>query len=138
MPTSKKAKQNQLSSPNYLLRVWEQATMSQDGSLQTQASAGLPDTVASPSEYSPHLTKADLEDSLSFMYDKLAHKFQVKLYKSINTLTQKIAALGGWTGMLETKYNELHLAYVDLRKDHKAIIWHCASITNPPWSFWQL
>lgn len=73
------------------------------------------------SEYTPQLTKADLEDSLSAMYDRLARKFQAELQKSTSTLTQEIAALGGRTDMLETKHDELHLVYVDLHKDHEAL-----------------
>lgn len=101
--------------------------MSQDGVQPTQAPPDIPDPAASPSasselsEYTPHITKADLVDSLSTMYDRLAHKFQAEIHKSKNTLTQEIAALGGRTDILEIKHDELHLAYIDLRKDHEVL-----------------
>lgn len=92
------------------------------------APTGAPDPAAAPSasseqiEYTRlHFTKADLEDSLSTMFDKLAHKFQAELYKSTSTLTQEIAALGGWTDMLETNHDRLHLAYVDQHKEHETL-----------------
>lgn len=51
---------------------------------------------------------------------KLAETFQTELHhKSTNTLTQELAALGGRTDILETKHDELQLAYTDLRKDHE-------------------
>lgn len=65
-------------------------------------------------EYPAQLTKADLEDSLSAMYNKLAEKFQTELHKTTSTLTQEITALGTRTDLLETKHDELALAHADL------------------------
>lgn len=110
---------------DYLLRVQELSGMPQDGaqSLHAQASAHSP--AASPahpsgeSEYPIQLTKADLEDSLAAMYSKLAEKFLTELFKSTNTLQQELAALGGRTDLLETKHDQLQLAYTDPRRDHE-------------------
>lgn len=73
------------------------------------------------SEYTPQLTKADLDASLSAIYDKLANKFQSELNKTTSTLKQKIASLGGSTDILETKHDELFLAHNDLRKDFELV-----------------
>lgn len=48
-------------------------------------------------------------------------KFQAELHKSTSTLTQEIAAPGGQTDMLETKHDKVHLAYVELHKEHEAL-----------------
>lgn len=76
--------------------------MSKDGTQPTHALKVSPTPAASQfttldhNEYTPpHLTKADLDDSLSTIYDKLARKFQAELHKSTSTLMQEIAALGG-------------------------------------------
>lgn len=60
------------------------------------------------------LTKADLDASLSAIYDKLAKKIQSELHKTTSTLKQEI---GGRTDILETKHDELSLTPNDLRKD---------------------
>lgn len=72
-------------------------------------------------EYTLQLTKADLDDSLAAMYTKLAEKFQTELHKTTNTLQQEMAALGDRTDLLETKHDELQLAYTDLRRDHESL-----------------
>lgn len=101
--------------------------MSQDGAQPMQAHEVSPTPAASQSmtqdhsEYTPHLIKADLENSLLAMYNKLARKFLAKLHRSTSTLMQEIAALGFRTDMLETKHDELHLTYEDLCKDHEAL-----------------
>lgn len=71
------------------------------------------------SEYSMQLTKSDLDDSLTTMYDKLARKFQSKLHKSTNILSLEIAALGTRTDLLETKHDSL--AHSNLRKEHETL-----------------
>lgn len=50
------------------------------------------------------------------MYKKLAHKFQTQLLKLTNTLTQESLALGNRNDLLETKHDELSLAYIDAGK----------------------
>lgn len=69
-------------------------------------------------EYNPPLSKADLDASLSAIYDKLANKIQHELHKSTNALTQEIANIGSRTDILETKHDELSLAHSDLRRDY--------------------
>lgn len=91
--------------------------MSQDGARPRQFTPDAPDQAASLtaaselSEYSPHLTKADLEHRLSTMYDKLARKFQAELHKSTNTLSQEIVTLGGRTDILEIKHESFTVSY---------------------------
>lgn len=68
-------------------------------------------------EYNPPLSKADLDASLTTIYEKLVDKIQLELHKSTNALSQEIAAIGGRTDILETKHDELALAHNDLRKD---------------------
>lgn len=63
------------------------------------------------SEYTSSLSKADLDASLETMYNRLATKFQTELHKTFHALSQEIAALGTRTDKLETKHNELALAY---------------------------
>lgn len=72
-------------------------------------------------EYSLQLTKADLDESLTLMYDKIAQKFQPELHKFTNTLSLEIAALGSRTDLLETKHDELTLVCSDLRKEHESL-----------------
>ncbi|CAI9563639.1 unnamed protein product, partial [Staurois parvus] len=70
------------------------------------------------SEDAQQLTKGDLESCLETMYTKLAAKFQSELHKSTNVLSQEIATLGSRTDCLETKHDELSLAYGDLSREH--------------------
>lgn len=72
-------------------------------------------------EYNMPLTKADLDDSLSAIYEKLAAKIQLELHKSTNALTQEIASIGSRTDVLETKHDELSLAHSDLRRDYETL-----------------
>lgn len=62
-----------------------------------------------------------MDDSLAVIYEKMAYKFQMELNKTTTVLSQKLAALGNRTDMLETKHNKLLLAYSDLSKDHEAL-----------------
>lgn len=73
------------------------------------------------SEYHSTLSKADLDSSLEAMYTRLASKFQMELHKTSHTLSQEIAALGSRTELLETKHDELALAYNDLSRDHESL-----------------
>lgn len=99
----------------------------QDGARRTRSQAHSPAAAPSPphsqgdSEYTFQLTKADLDESLTLMYDKIAQKFQSELLKSTNTLSLEIAALGSRTDLLETKHDELTLVYSDLRKEHESL-----------------
>lgn len=78
--------------------------------------------VSDPSrEYTASLTKTDLESSLEAMYTRLATKFQTELHKTSHTLSQEIAALGSRTERLETKHDELALAYSDLSREHESL-----------------
>lgn len=101
--------------------------MSQDGAqpeetqLRSQAAEASPTHSMGDSEYTLQLTKADLDKSLTVMYNKIAQKFQSELQKSTNTLSLEIAALGTRTYLLETKHDEVNLAYTDLRKDHGSL-----------------
>lgn len=124
MPGSKnrRGKPAQRSLTNYLLHVREQSRMSQDGAQPdtalacTQTTASSPEYSTGDSEYNMQLTKADFDDSLTNMYDKIARKFQSELHKSTNTLSLKIATLGTRTDLLETKDDDL--AHSNLRKDN--------------------
>lgn len=55
------------------------------------------------------------------MYTSLATKFQTELHKTSHTLSQEIAALGSRTELLETKHDELTLAYNDLSREHESL-----------------
>lgn len=111
----------------YILRALQQARMAKYG---TQTQRGVESPVSSSTassqqsenrEYSTQLTMADLEDSLSPMYNRLAEKFQSELHKTTSTLTQEITALVTHTDPLETKHDELAFAHTDLRKDFASL-----------------
>lgn len=78
-------------------------------------------TTSSTSEYHTTLSKADLDISLEAMYTRLATKFQTELHKTSHTLSQEIAALGSHIELLETKHDELALAYNDLSREHDSL-----------------
>lgn len=61
-------------------------------------------------EYNPPLSKADLDASLSAVYEK-----------STNALTQEIANIGSRTDILETKHDKLSLAHSDLWRDYETL-----------------
>lgn len=87
-------------------------------SLSSQAPASQSD---SNREYQASLSKADLDASLEFMYEKLASKFQTELHKTSHKLSQEIAALGSRTDLLETKHDELALAYGELSREYDSL-----------------
>lgn len=103
--------------------------MSQDGAAckgkpPTPASSPRPSSspsVISTGESPTALSKADLDVSLEAMYTRLASKFQTELHKTSHTLSQEIAALGSRTELLETKHDELALAYNDLSREHESL-----------------
>ena len=55
------------------------------------------------------------------MYTRLASKFQSELNKTSHTLSQEISSLGSRTDLLETKHDELALAYSDLSREHENV-----------------
>lgn len=63
---------------------------------------------------------SDLEASLD-MYTELAAKFQSELHKTSHALSQEIRALGTRTDRLETKHDELTLAYNELSREHESL-----------------
>lgn len=81
----------------------------------------LPRSQTPTCEYQASLSKADLDASLEFMYEKLATKFQTELHKTFHTLSQEIAALGTRTDMLETKHDKLALAYGELSREYDSL-----------------
>lgn len=96
--------------------------MAEDGAQTVMAPLCHPDTAASSAHsadngYTLQLTRVDLDDSLATMYGKMANKFQTELNKSIAMLSQELAALE----KIEQTDEELHMAYSDLRKDHKLL-----------------
>lgn len=103
--------------------------MSQDGAAgRSNSPAPTPPSPPTPSlklgsnsEYSAALSKAHLEASLEAMYARLATKFQTELHKTSHTLSQEIAALGTRTERLETKHDELALAYNDLSREQESL-----------------
>ena len=70
-------------------------------------------------EYSSPLSKADLDESLTLIFEKLVDKIEKEVHKSTAALSQEIASIGGRTDLLETKHDELSLAHNDLRKDYE-------------------
>lgn len=70
-------------------------------------------------EYSSPLSKADLDASLTTIFDKLVNKIESEVHKA--TLSQEIANIGNRTDILETKHDELSLAHNDLRKDYESL-----------------
>ena len=92
---------------------------------QSSKSAGAPlqmnASTQNTNEHPTQITKADLDDSLTRIYEKLADKIQYELQKTTSTLTQEIASLGGRTDVLETKHDKLSLAHNDLRKDFELL-----------------
>lgn len=72
------------------------------------------------SEYTS-LSKADVDASLKALYNRLAEKFQAELHKTTHELSQEIAALGIRTDRLETKHDELVLAYSELSREHETL-----------------
>ena len=70
-------------------------------------------------EYNSPLSKADLDESLSLIFNKLVEKIEKEVHKSTAALSQEIACIGGRTDLLETKHDELSLAHNDLRKDYE-------------------
>lgn len=103
--------------------------MSQDGAgAITQAasrkSASMPSDLtpnAGISEYPPPLSKADLDNSLTTIFEKLVDKIESEVHKSTTALSQEIASIGTRTDILETKHDELSLAHNDLRKDYETL-----------------
>lgn len=93
----------------------------QQGSQSSAASPVISAPTQEDGECPAQLTKADLEDSLSTMCEKLAGTFQSELHKATNTLPLKNPALGGLTDLLETKHNKFALANADLRKDYGSL-----------------
>lgn len=82
--------------------------MAHDGAQQkiTQARSLAADSSLGECEYSLQLTKADLDESLSTMYDKIAQQSQSELHESTNTLSLEIAALGSRTDLLEIYWSD--------------------------------
>ena len=70
-------------------------------------------------EYNSPLSKADLDESLSHIFDKLVEKIEREVHKSTAALSHEIASIGSRTDLLETKHDELSLAHNDLRKDYE-------------------
>ena len=124
MPSGNK-RRNRRSPHNFTSFLLEQKRkMSQDGASRHAASSSpsqAPALLPLNSEYSQPLSKADLDASLSAVYEKLVGKFEQEIHKSTNALSQEIANLGGRTDILETKHDELALAHNDLRKDYELL-----------------
>lgn len=72
-------------------------------------------------KYTSPLFKADLDASLTAIFDKLVDKIESKVHKSTTALSQEIAGIGSHTDILETKHDELSLAHNDLRKDYESL-----------------
>ncbi|PIO39300.1 hypothetical protein AB205_0206060, partial [Aquarana catesbeiana] len=103
---------------------FEMGKMSQNGAgSQAASNSSTPEQSlpAKDHECSFPLSKADLDASLSAIYEKLADKIQLELHKSTSALTQEIANIGSRTDILETKHDELSLAHNDLRKDYETL-----------------
>lgn len=58
--------------------------MSQDGAQRGQSAAAPGNAAATPTHFTAEVY---LDDSLSMIYEKLAHKFQTELSKSNTTLS---------------------------------------------------
>lgn len=98
--------------------------MSQNGAGSQAAPNSSTQTHMRPAkecEYNSPLTKADLDASLTAIYEKLADKIQLELHKLTNALSQEIANIGSRTDVLETKHDELSLAHSDLRRDYETL-----------------
>lgn len=78
-------------------------------------------TNAGISEYPSPLSKADLDNSLTTIFEKLVDKIESEVHKSTTALSQEIASIGNRTDILETKHDELSLAHNDLRKDYETL-----------------
>lgn len=103
--------------------------MSQDGARVSTHAAAMKQ-LSNPSihslnngncEYSSPLSKADLDASLTTIFDKLVNKIESEVHKATTGLSQEIANIGNRTDILETKHDELSLAHNDLRKDYESL-----------------
>lgn len=98
--------------------------MTQNGARHHAASSSSVQTPARPSKnskYTQPLSKADLDASLSAIYEKLVDKLEQELHTSTNALSQEIASIRDRTDILEAKHDELGLAHNDLRKDYETL-----------------
>ena len=112
---------------NFLIDMEQRhSKVSQDGAGQHEESQAYKE-LTSPyvhsnhqnSEYDAPLSKADLDASLTSIFNKLVDKIEKEVHSSTAALSQEIANIGNRTDMLETKHDELSLAHNDLRKDYE-------------------